>query len=33
MKRAEEEEENRQGVNEEGREKEERNRQNVKTRN
>lgn len=31
MKRA-EEEENRQGVNEEGREKEERNRQNVKTR-
>lgn len=32
MKRA-EEEENRQGVNEEGREKEERNRQNVKTRN
>lgn len=32
MKRA-EEEENRQGVNEEGREKEERNRQNVNTRN
>lgn len=32
MKRA-EEEEKRQGVNEEGREKEERNRQNVKTRN
>lgn len=32
MKRA-EEEENRQGVNEEGRETEERNRQNVKTRN
>lgn len=32
MKRA-EEEENRQGMDEEGREKEERNRQNVKTRN
>lgn len=33
MKRAEEEEENRQGINEEGRVKEERNRQNVNPRN